>query len=435
MPYSVQVTGQTMQSFQSGDDLSEYNNLTKDLNKGKPKLLVQYKEETFDIYDYLVEHPGGRSILEKYEDKDITRAFDDIGHSDFARNKMKQFLVTDKSVHIPTKVTIKGNKIDSKFVIRKLFTKEDSNNIHKILGFASLLSYVYRYCWVYPRTGTLGFTGTAFDWFTFALHFLLSSSSLIFHVVEKRIISNPLIIYQEYRLHAIIFTLRGLLVSVFGLYQHHLTTFQARIALAAMLYTLHAIVDWITMKYGTPGITTVRNDDNGTIPYVKLFFAFYQVLAMSSHVVLDDRLNDLGWNTVIAIQSSGKEMIFTSQFFLSHLLLFLLAFLMTLKRKSLIRARTHFFWYTLALVLSMIYIYHAKGLIHCLVVLGVFYVKVKTNMNKYLMWTLFAFGTYFITDYYSSTASGKNFDLEHLTKSALNLLKLGGISSSTSTEF
>lgn len=269
-------------------------------------LLVRYKDETYNIHGFLNEHPGGRSVLEKYENKDITRAFDDINHSEFARKKMKTYLMKDQSVKIAP-VSIKGNKVDMKFVVKKLFTKEDKDYIHKTFGFLSLLSYAYRYLYVYPTTGTLGFTGTPFDWVTLALHFFLSFSSLIFHVVEKRIVSNPLIIYQEYRLHAIVFTLRGLLITVFGFYQHLIPTVAIRWALSILMICIHTTVDYITYKYGTPGITTVRNDDNGSIPYVKLFFAFYQVLAMSSHLIVDAKLNDLGWNTLIAIQSSGMD--------------------------------------------------------------------------------------------------------------------------------
>ncbi len=178
--------------------------------------------------------------------------------------------------------------------------------IHKFFGFFSLLSYLYRYVYVFPTTGTLGFTGSTFDWVTLALHTLLSCSSLIFHVVERRIVSNPLIIYQEYRAHAIVFTMRGVLITVFGFYQHLIPgALYKRLALSALMIAIHATVDYITHLYGTPGITTVRNDDNGTIPYVKLFFAFYQVLAMSSHLIVTPDLNDLGFNTLIAIQSSG----------------------------------------------------------------------------------------------------------------------------------
>jgi len=126
------------------------------------------------------------------------------------------------------------------------------------------------------------------------------------------------------------------------------------------------LVDYVTSLYGTPGITTVRNDDNGSIAHVKLFFAFYQVVAAASMLIVSDNLNDLGWNALIAIQSS--------------------AFLMTLKRKSLIRARTHFFWYTLALFLSMMYMWKVKGPTFFLTIGMLFILKIELNLNKYLMW-------------------------------------------------
>jgi cytochrome b involved in lipid metabolism len=361
----------------NNENPTDHSNDKKDDPKAKV-LLVKYKEDTYNIHDFLPHHPGGRSILEKYENKDITRAFDDINHSAFARSKLKTYILTDKSIVIEPVSLKTSNKIDAKFVVKKLFTNEDKNMIHKTLGFLSLCSYAYRYLYVYPTTGGLGFTGTLFDWLTLVLHFFLSFSSLIFHVVEKRIVSNPLIIYQEYRMHAIVFTFRGVAITVFGLLQHLLTETQARIALSLLMIAIHSTVDYITVLYGTPGITTVRNDDNGTIPHVKLFFAFYQVLAMSSHLIVDDMLCDLGWNTLIAIQSS--------------------AFLMTLKRKSLIRARTHLFWYTLALVISMIYILQIKGIAFVAAIGGLFYLKVKFNLNKYLMWAAFTIGYYLLMD-------------------------------------
>ncbi len=107
-------------------------------------------------------------------------------------------------------------------------------------------------------------------------------------------------------MHAIVFTIRGIAITVFGLYQHLLSVSQARLTLSVVMIAIHALVDYITLLYGTPGITTVRNDDNGSIPHVKLFFAFYQVLAMSTLLVVDDKLCDLGWNTLVAIQSSGE---------------------------------------------------------------------------------------------------------------------------------
>lgn len=222
--------------------------------------------------------------------------------------------------------------------------------------------------YVFPMTGTLGFVGSNFDYATLILHFFLSFSSLIFHVTDRRIVSNPLIIYQEYRLHAIIFTTKACLITLFGIFMDRIPVApeHLRYVVGAIQLFMHLLVDYVTYLYGTPGITTVRNDDNGSIAHVKLFFAFYQVLAMASQMIVSDRLNDLGWNALIAIQSS--------------------AVLMTLKRKSLIRARTHFFWYSLALLLSMMYIWKAKGAMFFLTVVMMFILKIELNLNKYLMW-------------------------------------------------
>lgn len=335
--------------------------------------LVKYNGETYDIADFLDKHPGGRSILEKYNNKDITRAFDDINHSDFAKKQMESYIVKDDKVKI--EVSYKSHKIDRKFIMKKLFSKDDQHYVHKVFGFLSLASFIYRYCYVLPTTGGIGFKEpNHFNWISLGIHFFLSFSSLIFHVVERRILSNPLIIYQEYRLHAILFTFRAVAVTIFGWYMHLLPTQVARVALWAMIFAIHLTVDYVTAVYGTPGMTTVRVNNDGKIPEIKLFFAFYQVLAMSTHIVLDPMLYDLGWNTLIAIQSS--------------------AFLMTLKRKSLIRSKTHFFWYSLALFLSMFDILMVKGAVFCLAVVVVFYFKVKFNLNKYWMWTAFAIGIY-----------------------------------------
>ena len=55
------------------------------------------------------------------------------------------------------------------FVVQKLFTVEDPHMLHKVLGLLSVLSFIYRYGFVYPRTGTLGFDGDVFDWATIAV--------------------------------------------------------------------------------------------------------------------------------------------------------------------------------------------------------------------------------------------------------------------------
>jgi len=232
-----------------------------------------------------------------------------------------------------------------------------------------------------PTTGSLGFQHPSLlNMATLFLHMALSSSSLIFHVLEKRMKRNPLIIYEEYRLHAIIFTLRGTLVTLLGMYMHLLDPVMRAGALLLLIFTLHQIVDYITRVYGTPGVTAVRNGEPNKFRNLKLFFAYYQMMAMASHITVDPMLCDLGWNGIVAVQSS--------------------AFLMTLKRKGLIKWTSHAFWYGIALILSMGYMMHAKGPMIFVVVALVFYLRSTFNLNKYVVWPVYAACLYMTLEYF-----------------------------------
>lgn len=124
----------------------------------------------------------------------------------------------EKKVHSSHDLKRLEEKIDMKFLATKLFTKEDEYFIHKSLGLGCLISYCYRYFYLLPRTGSLGFErGGLIDYGTLLLHGLLSCSSLIFHVLERRISNKPMIIWEEYRLHAIVFSLKAICGSLFGI--------------------------------------------------------------------------------------------------------------------------------------------------------------------------------------------------------------------------
>jgi hypothetical protein len=89
------------------------------------------------------------------------------------------------------------------FVITKLFTKEDPVYLHKILGLLALISFYYRYALLRVPGGGLGFGVANWTWFdaiTIGLHLALSFSSIIFHVLRHRILTKPLIIYEEVQL-------------------------------------------------------------------------------------------------------------------------------------------------------------------------------------------------------------------------------------------
>jgi len=175
-----------------------------------------------------------------------------------------------------------------------------------------------------------------------------------------------------------LFSTRAVYVSIFGMYNHLLPDYVTKGPIKECLLVLGLIiislaVDKVTEKYGTAGITAVRNDADGSLIHLRLFYSYYQFLAQGSHVSMDKNLCDLGFNGLIAIQSS--------------------AFLMTLKRKSLIRLYSHAFWYTLALLLSVAYMIKAKGWFFLFMVMPVFFVRVKYNMPKYGIWMVYIFVT------------------------------------------
>mmetsp|Transcript_24940 Transcript_24940/g.46544 ORF Transcript_24940/g.46544 Transcript_24940/m.46544 type:complete len:366 (-) Transcript_24940:135-1232(-) len=265
---------------------------------------------------------------------------------------------------------------DGKFkrVLAKLFTNEDHIQVHKTLGILSVVSFLYRYFYVYPTTGTLGFDGRMIDHLSMAVHILLSTSSLIFHVLSHRLIKRPMIIWEEYRLHAICFSVRCMSVYLFATFKVFEGTMLERIALPALVLAHHVMADKITEWYGSKdGTTTVRVKDNQdrTVSAILRFYAFYQFTALASHLQPNARLADLGFNALIAIQSS--------------------AFLMTLYRKGLITDKTHGFFYTSCLIISTFHIFANcftnflfLGKLACCFVL-----RTKFRMNKYVMWTGF----------------------------------------------
>ena len=287
-----------------------------------------------------------------------------------------------------------GEHLKTKVDLSKLKTHEDPYHIHKTLGVLSLLSFAYRYFWVLPTTGTLGFEGSTFDWVNMCVHLALSTSSIMFHVVKARMLRRPMIMWEEYRLHAIVFSLRCFVVySVGAAFRHGSLPFlgmapnslpDENSALGrAIIFTAvmanHVLADYITSLHGTPGVTSVRvavSKNTGKVKYsaVKKFYSFYQFLAVGSHLLPHARTMDLGYNSLIAIQSS--------------------AFLMTLCRKNIITFRTHGLVYSICLFLSAGYILRTfvptHGVAFVLAAFAVFQTRVALRANKYVLWATFA---------------------------------------------
>ena len=137
--------------------------------------------------------------------------------------------------------------------VSKLFSHEDRFQLHKTLGLLSILNFAYRYAVVYNRRGDLGYDGSRLDWLSMGVHLALSCSSAIFHVPAHRIALKPMVIYEEYRQHAMVFTLRTF--STFAL----AALWPGAPAWAPPLLTAahHLVVDLITARHGN-GSTAVR---------------------------------------------------------------------------------------------------------------------------------------------------------------------------------
>lgn len=265
--------------------------------------------------------------------------------------------------------------------ISKLKTKEDPLHIHKTLGILSVCSFIYRYAYVYNQLGNLGFDGDWFDWATMVLHTLLAFSSIIFRVPSKRIDKKPMIIYEEYRQHAMVFTHRCFAVYAAAILWEFFYPGQNRpfVLIPLIVCAHHVLVDDITRRHGS-GNTAVRAQSkklktSSFYKRVGYLYSFYQFLALASHLSPSDRVADCGYNAIIAIQSS--------------------AFMMTLYRKRIIRGRTHMVIYSACLVVSA---YHAINILGAgmtflsmLTFMGRinFPRKYSTGLDKYILWTIY----------------------------------------------
>ncbi|KAL0373857.1 UNVERIFIED_CONTAM: cytochrome [Sesamum radiatum] len=82
--------------------LHDFEEVVKHDQKGDCWLIISGK--VYDVTAFLEEHPGGDEVLINASGKDATDDFEDVGHSDDARDKMKEFYIgeIDKST-LPVK--------------------------------------------------------------------------------------------------------------------------------------------------------------------------------------------------------------------------------------------------------------------------------------------------------------------------------------------
>ncbi|KAG5456360.1 MAG: cytochrome b5 [Olpidium bornovanus] len=67
----------------------------------------------YDITKFIDEHPGGEEVLHEHAGIDATEAFEDVGHSDEARNLLKKFYIGELKGGVNTKPKSTADAVNS----------------------------------------------------------------------------------------------------------------------------------------------------------------------------------------------------------------------------------------------------------------------------------------------------------------------------------
>ncbi len=188
-------------------------------------IVVKIDGHDVDVTDYAREHPGGAAVLRKFHGRDASKAFHAAKHSKAALDRMKALQPDAKAKPVSR--------------ASKLFTHEDRSQVHKVLGLWCLGHYVvriHRGIWSADPTGGLAGLG-AVPWLL--PHALLSLSSIKFHVPRERIAKKPMI-WQEFRMHNIIFALRSFVCAALAAASLHASTITRQRAAVGAACTVFA---------------------------------------------------------------------------------------------------------------------------------------------------------------------------------------------------
>ena len=240
-------------------------------------------------------------------------------------------------------------------MLHKLNTSHDRYHLHKALGGFSLLSFCVHYFINWPSTGALGAS-----WPAILLHLALSTSGIVFTVPAKRIVKWPTMMWEEYRLHAIVFSYRAIVVAT-------LNGFPRLMGIGL----IHASADLVSKVWGCPGETTVRGNHakvkSKRMQVTTTAYSSYQYLALASHLVGHNQL-DLAYNAFIGVQSS--------------------AFCMTLHRKGIITWKTHGIVYSACIFVSAVFIIQSLAWQQTLGAAAAGWARYN-GANKYALWTAY----------------------------------------------
>ena len=253
--------------------------------------------------------------------------------------------------------------------LKKLKTREDVYNIHKMLGIYCTISYAYRYV-LFCHHQSMNFINLV-DFLSVIPHLILPFTSLFFKVLAKRILSKPTIIWEEMRLHSMVFSTRSIAIFYYHYFFFDGVQYDIWYRLIIVL-SFHLVADYITSKYGKEGETTIRVNpesavaDSFILTIFRRFYSLSQIVATATLILPGKHTFDTSFIILIAIHYA--------------------AFLMTLNRKNIISITTYNLGYFVSLVLVNYVITKSLGLQFYLFCSALFFLRAYVRINKYLLW-------------------------------------------------
>jgi len=255
--------------------------------------------------------------------------------------------------------------------LARLRTHEDKMDIHKILGAAVLLHFAFR-MWCFVRSGGSSMGFRANDWtsvLSVVPHALLPVSGLMFRVLPERLRRTPLLIWEEMRLHSLVFTLRSVVVFVACWLD---PSWWTQLAVRPLLVLVsHLAADAVTARYGRPGSTTIRvegADKRWVETVFKRFYSLSQMAAIAA--LLTPGASGLGMDRSFAILCGVQ----------------LAAFGMTLRKKNILGRVGYNTFYTLSLFYAGAVMAANAPIRMPVLVCGVMLLRVLTDASKYSLW-------------------------------------------------
>lgn len=253
-------------------------------------------------------------------------------------------------------------------IVEKLITHEDPYHVHKSMGIYCLLNFVFQLVYY------ICYKEMILNWMVMTPHILLHATSFIFKVLNRRPVTNDnkiiskmsMFIWEELRLHSMIFGLRSTLIVMFP------SVNNCRIIVMSTLF----LADLATYLFGNPDVTTVRgNNKIEKTSFIKKMYAmFFSTSQMGATIICGGFFQEnispiLVFCTLPAIQTS--------------------AFGMTLLRKNIISKTTWQVVYSLELALVYYVWYCEYNNLDILLYSLMAYFMRSNGFNKYLLWFIY----------------------------------------------